>query len=101
MDVYIGNMFSAAGNRVTYQDQFSRGRTEEAVTKLRRMARGNTLFANATEAGQALFHDVSELEAVEMGRWAWASKFVDLTNDGWPDLVVANGYVSNSDPDDL
>jgi hypothetical protein len=44
---------------------------------------------------------MSDDEAVEMGRWAWSSKFVDLTNDGWPDLIVANGFVSNTIPDDL
>ncbi len=27
--------------------------------------------------------------------------FVDLTNDGWPDLVVAIGYVTNDDTADL
>ena len=65
------------------------------------MARGNTLFKNASGDGRAQFSDVSEEEAVEMGRWAWSSKFVDLTNDGWPDLIVANGFVSNTIPDDL
>jgi hypothetical protein len=36
-----------------------------------------------------------------MGRWAWASKFVDLNNDGWPDLAIANGYITGEDPHDL
>ena len=31
MDVYVGNMFSSAGSRVTYQRQFSAGRSELAV----------------------------------------------------------------------
>jgi hypothetical protein len=65
------------------------------------MARGNTLFKNVSEDGAAKFTDVSEDEAVELGRWAWSSKFVDLTNDGWPDLLVANGYVTNTIPHDL
>ncbi len=33
--------------------------------------------------------------------WAWGSKFADLNNDGWSDLVVANGYISNRRNDDL
>ena len=61
------------------------------------MARGNTLFSN--RGGR--FQDVSEPSGAMMGRWAWASKFVDLNNDGWQDLVVLNGYVTNEQPDDL
>jgi hypothetical protein len=101
MDLYVGNMFSSAGNRITYQQRFSAGKSDATVSQIRRMARGNTLFKNASADGRAQFSDVSEREAVEMGRWAWASKFVDLTNDGWPDVIVANGYVTGHIPDDL
>jgi hypothetical protein len=101
MDVYVGNMFSAAGNRVAYQSQFSRGLGDQAVSHLRHMAQGNTLLENISRAGTIEFRDVSQSRAVEMGRWAWASRFVDLTNDAWPDLVVANGYVTNANSDDL
>ena len=36
-----------------------------------------------------------------MGRWAWGSVFVDVNNDGWQDLVVANGNITNDNPKDL
>jgi len=98
MDVYVSNMFSAAGNRISYQHQFSEGIQEQAVGYVRRMARGNTLFRNRTNGS---FEDVSVANGVTMGRWAWASRFADLNNDGWLDLVVANGYVTNDDKDDL
>jgi hypothetical protein len=101
MDLYVGNMWSSAGNRVTYQPKFATGKADPAVNQIRRMAKGNTLFQNVSGDGRATFNDVSEEQAVEMGRWAWSSKFVDLTNDGWPDLIVANGFVSNTIPDDL
>jgi hypothetical protein len=39
--------------------------------------------------------------ATTMGRWAWSSVFADLNNDGWEDLIVANGYISGPRPDDL
>ena len=103
MDVYISNMFSSAGNRITYQPQFQAGVAASTVSQLQRMARGNTLYLNFGEprAGTARFDDVSEAMQVTMGRWAWASKFIDLTNDGWQDLLVANGYLTNELPDDL
>jgi hypothetical protein len=36
-----------------------------------------------------------------MGRWAWSSRFVDINNDSWEDLIVANGYITQENPDDL
>ena len=101
MELYVGNMFSAAGNRITYQRRFSTGLPGQTVSHLQRMARGNTLFENVTDAKGYQFRDVSQQLAVNMGRWSWASKFVDLTNDGWPDLIVANGYVTGDDKSDL
>ncbi|RMH15072.1 MAG: VCBS repeat-containing protein [Acidobacteria bacterium] len=97
MDLYVSNMFSAAGNRIAYQRRFADAARERAAD-LQRMARGNTLFRNA---GDGRFDDVSLEAGVTMGRWAWGSRFADLTNDGWPDLVVANGYVTGSEPADL
>lgn len=97
-DLYVSNMFSSAGNRVTYQARFEDGRAADEVEKTRRMARGNTLFR---ARGDGKFGDVSELAGVAMGRWAWGSLFADLDNDGWEDLVVANGYLTNDRDDDL
>jgi hypothetical protein len=36
-----------------------------------------------------------------MGRWAWASRFIDINNDSWDDLIVTNGYLTNELEDDL
>ncbi len=98
LDLYVGNMFSNAGNRVTYQRRFHADGSQRTVADLQRMARGNTLFANA---GDGTFRDVSEQAAVTTGRWAWSSEFLDVNNDGWLDLVVANGYVTTEDTGDL
>ena len=98
MDVYVSNMFSAAGNRVTYQRQFGDHAASDTVPQVQRMARGNTLF---TSTGNGTFLDTSESAGVTMGRWAWCSKFADLNNDAWLDLVVANGYVTAEDTGDL
>lgn len=91
MDVYVSNMFSSAGGRVAFQRQFGRG-NPGATADFQRMARGNTLFLG-NDRGK--FDDVSESAGVNVGLWAWSSQFADLNNDGWQDLVVANGYLTN------
>ena len=98
MDVYVGNMFSAAGNRITYQRKFERDRQRAGpLAEVQRMARGNSLFAG-TGGG---FVDRSVQADVTMGRWSWSSVFADINNDGWEDLVVANGNLTQTLPDDL
>jgi len=98
MDLYVANMFSSAGSRIAYQKGFHPGASEDELTALRRHARGNSLFRNR---GEGRFEDVSIGAGVVMGRWAWGSKFVDLNLDGWEDLVVANGFVTQEDTGDL
>ena len=97
-DLYAGNMFSAAGRRVTTQPQFRPGLDIGILAKFQRMARGNSLFRGL---GRGRFQDVSEPAGVTVGRWSWGSVFGDLNNDGWQDLVVANGFVTGQVPDDL
>ena len=98
MDVYVSNMFSAAGNRITFQEQFKPDAPEEVRSRLQRFARGSTLM-KALENGS--FEDISDSASVAMARWAWGTSFVDLNNDGWQDIVVANGNITGEDPGDL
>lgn len=88
-DLLIGNMFSSAGQRVSYQRNYEAGK--------KRMARGNTLFIASKDG----FQDASIASGITNGGWAWSSGFADLNNDGWQDLVITNGYLSNSRDDDL
>jgi hypothetical protein len=99
LDLYISNMFSAAGNRITYQRQFKPGAGNELIAGYRRHARGNSLFEGVPGGGE--FRDISISAGVTMGRWAWGSRFADINNDGWQDLVVANGFISAPDTGDL
>ncbi len=98
MDLYVANMFSAAGSRITRQALFKSGADDETRGIYRRFAKGNSLFRNV---GGGRFEEVGSEAAVEMGRWAWASPFIDVNNDGWEDLLVANGYFTNDDTKDL
>lgn len=98
VDLYVGNVFSAAGNRVAFQSQFQPGVSQVVRSMMRGMARGGSLLRNN---GHGMFHDVSKAAGVTMGRWAWSSLFTDLNNDGWDDLVVANGLWTAPDPEDL
>lgn len=48
--------------------------------------------------GQALFSDVSPDNGVERATWpyvAFGAKFLDADNDGWLDLMLANGHVKD------
>ena len=40
MDVFIANMWSSAGNRITFQEQFQTDATPEAKRRFQRVARG-------------------------------------------------------------
>ena len=99
LDVYVSNMFSAAGNRIAFHDQFKPGVDPSTLQGFRRHARGNTLYLGSDNAGP--FQDASEDMGVFMGRWAWGSRFVDFDQDGWEDLVVANGFITTEDTGDL
>ena len=98
MDLYVSNMFSSAGNRIAFQQQFQTSEPEKERALFQRHARGNSLFHNK---GDGTFADVSTAAGVTLGRWAWGSRFGDLNNDGLSDLYVANGYMTQEDPHDL
>lgn len=98
MDFYVSNMFSAAGNRITYQRQFKDSISGEMKKQFQRHARGNSLFQSD---GDGKFTDISETAGVTMGRWAWGSRFSDINNDGWLDILVNNGFISTNDTGDL
>lgn len=90
-DIYVSNMFSSAGNRISRMPDFKPEIGEDRRAQFRHLARGNTLLRN--RAGEE-FEDVSVTTGVTMGRWSWGSLFADIDNDGWQDLVVANGYIT-------
>ena len=98
MDLYVSNMFSSAGSRITRQSQFKPGVADDDLKGFQRHARGNSLFINQ---GDGTFADEAVDSGTVMGRWAWGSLFGDLNNDGWKDIYVANGFVTADNNNDL
>ncbi len=97
MDLYLGNMFSSAGNRIAFQDKYLVQSDPNTRAIYQRFAKGNTLLRNM---GGGKFQEI-ENAGVEMGRWAWSSPFIDVNNDGWDDVLVANGFITGDDSSDL
>ena len=93
-DIYSANMWSAAGQRVSEQKIFHEKASDEIRNLYRRHARGNSLYRNL---GNGRFEEIGERAGVAMGRWSWSSDYWDFDHDGYPDLYVANGYVSAPD----
>ena len=99
LDLYVTNMFSKAGQRITRQ-------LGDKAARFAPTAEGNFLYRN-DRAGH--FEKVSGLEAdklqVQMAGWAWGGQFVDVDNDGFQDLFSVNGYFTAPRqvalPDDL
>ena len=98
VDLHVSNMFSSAGNRIAYQRRFRPGQSQDSLAEFQRHARGNSLYHNQ---GDGTFADVSVYSGITMGRWSWGSRFVDINNDGYPDIVTPNGFLTNQEQDDL
>ena len=96
-DIYVANMFSSAGSRISRMPDFKPGISRPQRAKFQHLARGNTLVRNMS--GRR-FKDVSVQAGVTMGRWSWGSLFVDIDNNGWQDLIVANGYITGDKAQD-
>ncbi len=56
---------------------------------------GNQLYRNM---GDGTFTDISFEAGVYDAGWCWAGRFWDYDNDGYLDIMVANGYISG-DPE--
>ncbi len=97
LDLYVGNMFSSAGRRIASQAQFQASAGDAIRSHYQRHAQGNSLF----RFDGTRFGDVTLDSGTTLGRWAWSSVFADLDNDGWQDLLVANGMFTGHDPVDL
>jgi tetratricopeptide (TPR) repeat protein/peroxiredoxin len=97
-DLYVADMWSAAGMRISTQEVFQKDAPNEVRALYRKHARGNSLFRNNKDG---TFQDTSTFAGVEMGRWSWSSDAWDFDHDGFPDLYIANGMISGRSRQDL
>lgn len=98
-DLYVANMWSAAGKRVVQQKQFLPGTPENILRVYRQHANGNSLFHN--EGRKAAFRDVTDESGTRLGGWSWSSDALDVDSDGLSDLYVVNGFISGPKKENL
>jgi hypothetical protein len=89
-DIYVTNMYSKAGLRISEQ--------MGANEKIQGSARGNSLLRNGPNGWEG----VSGIEAprilVEAADFGWGGAFADFNNDGNLDLYAPAGYVTMPRP---
>lgn len=99
-DVYVADMWTAAGERISEQEIFKKETPEDVRALYRKHAMGNSLFRNGGLRDSA-FENKTSSAGVGMGRWSWSSDAFDFDHDGFPDLYIANGMVSGASRQDL
>ncbi|PTM03788.1 MAG: hypothetical protein DA407_13680 [Bacteroidetes bacterium] len=57
----------------------------------------NTLQINT---GLGTFSDIANMAGISFTDWSWSSLLVDLDNDGWKDVIIANGIKKDVDNND-
>lgn len=97
-DLYVADMWTAAGLRVTQLKSFLPEAPESVREFYQKHAMGNSLFRNA---GSDRFDNETVPSGTGMGRWAWSSDAWDFDYDGFCDLYITNGMISGPKPNDL
>lgn len=96
-DLYVANMWTGAGVRVSLQDAFKKDSSAEVRALYQQHAMGNSLLRNQNST----FADVTSASGTAIGRWAWSSDALDFDHDGYPDIYIANGMISGESRSDL
>ena len=96
-DLYVADMWTAAGLRISAQDIFQKDAAPAIRELYQAHAMGNSLFRNVGET----FEELSKRSGTMMGRWSWSSDSWDFNHDGFPDIYIANGMITGSGREDL
>ena len=84
-DLYVSNMYSKAGLRITHQ-------IDRLNPRIRQLAEGNYLYRNRGERMELVSGLSAPSMLVSRAGWSWGGQFVDVNNDSFLDLYVPNGY---------
>jgi tetratricopeptide (TPR) repeat protein/peroxiredoxin len=98
-DLYVANMWTAAGERISMQPDFKKDASAKTRALYHQHAMGNSLFRNQSAGSR--FEDATTTAGVGIGRWAWSSDAWDFDHDGFQDLYITNGMVTGPSREDL
>ncbi len=84
-DLYVTNMFSKAGHRIT--SSFS-----SLDPRFAEIASGNYLFRNTPGGFETVSGDGPDDLDVQHAGWGWGSLFADVDNDGFLDIFALSGF---------
>ena len=81
-DLYVANMWTAAGVRVAVQDAFKQESSPESPHAFQKARDGELALSRIMETK---FENATTLTAgCGVGRWAWSSDAFDFDHDGFP-----------------
>ena len=93
-DIFVGEMLSRNHRRRLVQRTNLRPEVLPlgAMDNRPQYAR-NTLFLNR---GDGTYGEIAQYAGLEASEWSWTPIFMDVDLDGYPDLLVANGFARDS-----
>jgi hypothetical protein len=85
LDLYVSNMFSKAGRRIT-------ATFAGLDPRLPYFAEGSLLFHNRGDRlVQVAGTSAGSMQVAKVG-WSWGGQFADFDNDGWLDIYAPSGF---------
>lgn len=85
LDLYVSNMYSKAGRRITAQ-------VPGLDERMKAAAEGNFLYHNAGGRFDLVSGNTPPAIPVARAGWSWGGQFADFDNDTFPDLYVSSGF---------
>lgn len=94
-DVYVSNMYSKAGRRIT-------GQIPALDRRFSAIAGGNYLYRNRGDGTLERVSGADEKPVpVHDAGWSWGGQFCDFDNDGHLDLYVSSGFYTPPPGEDI